>query len=153
VSKSRTRLNYVVAPGLYLMSDNLVMNMPNVRGYNNELKIAGEGLSMGVNDDLNTKMVGQVLTPNLDKPSPIKRMPIDNNIRRISEKSSKTSKTDDTSNNTKQQSSRATCTSMINKHGVIYDTESNSNSEHEDMKTLLIVSEILAGLGFMYFKS
>jgi len=41
VSKSRTRLNYVVAPGLYLMSDNLVTHMPNIPGYNNDLIIAG----------------------------------------------------------------------------------------------------------------
>jgi len=43
-------------------------------------------------------------------------------------------------------------TSETGKHGVIYDTKSNSSSEHEDMKILLLVSGILAGLGYMYFK-
>jgi len=50
VSKSRTRLNYVIAPGLYLMSDNLVMTQlaaPGIPGYNNASLIAVEGLSMG----------------------------------------------------------------------------------------------------------
>jgi len=40
VGKSRTRLNYVIAPGLYLMSDNVFMNQlaaPGIPGYNNAL--------------------------------------------------------------------------------------------------------------------
>jgi len=95
-------------------------------------------------------------------PSPIRRMPIDNHVKyEVSEKSSKT---DDTSNSIKQQSSGATSTSMTktqsksltsmtDKHGVIYNTEQRRLSEHEDMKTLLIVSGILAGLGYMYFNN
>jgi len=65
VSKSRTRLHYVVGPGL--MSDNLVMSMPNIPGYNNTLLIAGEGLSMGVNENINTKIIGHTLSHNLPK--------------------------------------------------------------------------------------
>jgi len=37
----------------------------------------------------------------------------------------------------------------IAKDGVIYDTESTTG--HEDIKILLIVSGVIAGLGFMYF--
>jgi len=44
-------------------------------------------------------------------------------------------------------------TSEAGKHGVIYNIESMTSltSEHDDVKTLLIVSGILAGLGYMYF--
>jgi len=133
------------------MSDNLVMNMPNVREYNNELKVAGDGLHMGVNDDLNTTMKGQTLVMSLVKTSPIKRMPITSvtNKIKVSEKSSKTSKTDDTSTSMTKTRLTNKTNETIDKHGVIYDTNTNSSSEHEDMKTLLIPSGILAGQGYM----
>jgi len=146
VSKSRTRLNHVVAPGLYLMSDNLVMNMPNIPGYNNELIIAKEGSHMGVND-INTKIIGQVLSHNLVKPSPTKRISIDNNIK--SKEDTKHTTIPTKQSTTMTQTSKI-LTSEAGKHGVIYGTESTTN-DHEDMKILLIVSGILAGLGFMYF--
>jgi len=59
------------------MSDNLVMNMANIPGYNNTLLIAGESLSMGVNDNINTKVVAHTLSRNLSKPTSTKRIPID----------------------------------------------------------------------------
>jgi len=134
------------------------MSMPNIPGYNNDMLIAGEGLSMGVNDTINTKIIGHTLhsSLNLVKPSPTQRIPIDNQIN-VSEDIKHTTIP-------KQQSSRATSTSMMkanltraasmmDQYGVIYSTEQRRLSEHEDMKTLLIVSGMLAGLGYMYFNS
>jgi len=130
------------------MSDNLVMNMPNIPGYNNTLLIAGEGLSMGVNDTINTKIIDHILRSslNLVKPSPTKRLPIDNQIK-VSEDIKPTTIP-------KQQGNMASTTSAVlasnktretdklDKHGVIYNTEQTSlTSEHDEMKTLLIVSE------------
>jgi len=56
------------------------MNMPNILGYNKELLIAGEGLHMGVNDDLNTTMNGQTLVKSIGKPSTIRRMTINTSV-------------------------------------------------------------------------
>jgi len=52
------------------MSDNLVMKMPNIPGYNNTLLIAGEGLSIGANDNINTKVIAHHLSRDLSKPTP-----------------------------------------------------------------------------------
>jgi len=53
------------------MSDNPVMNQlaaPGIPGYNNALLIAGEGLSIGVNN-INTKIIGHRLFPDMPKSS------------------------------------------------------------------------------------
>jgi len=44
----------------------------------------------------------------------------------------------------------------VDRHGSIYQSSDNSNElaalyAHDDMKTLLIVSGVLGGLGYMYF--
>jgi len=152
VSKSGTRLNYVIATDLYIISDNLVMNMPSIPGYNNAITVAGKGLYMGVNDDLITTMKGQTLIKSLVKPSPTKRIPIDHNVAKPSTHSSKPSTPSTSANVTKTNAKHITTEDSAAKHGPIYNTGTSASlTDHEDMKILLIVSGITAGLGFMYF--
>jgi len=169
VSKSRTRLNFAIAPGLYLISDNLVMNMPNIPGYNNNtLLIAGEGLSMGVNDNINTKVIAHTLSQDLSKPTLNKRIPIDTHTKpnatsRGKAESKMESKDTNATKVTHLYPTAANRTNSnvtnptnetVDKHG--YQSSDNSNRQQavaapDDMKTLLIVSGVLGGLGYMYF--
>jgi len=162
------------------MSDNLVMNMPNIPGYNNTLLIAREDLSMGVNDNINTKVIAHTLSRDLSKPTPTKRIPIDThtsgkaesnieskhilaNATKVNKEESKPatmtkpkSKTDP--NAASRTSSKVTnpTNEIVDKHRSIYQSSDNSNQfaaldAHDHMKTLLIVSGVLGGLGYMYF--
>ena len=49
-----------VAPGVWLMPSNMIINTESVIGYNNNLKIATEDMKFGVNNSINveTKNVG-----------------------------------------------------------------------------------------------
>jgi len=168
------------------MSDNLVMNMPNIPRYNNTLLIAGKGLSMGVNDNINTKVIAHTLSRDSSKPTPSKRIPIDTHIKpnaasRTSGKAEcKMESKNLLANATKvnnEESKPATMTQSkidpntairtsskvtnprnktVDRHGSIYQSSDNSNRQqvvaaHDDVKTLLIVSGVLGGLGYMYF--
>jgi len=111
---------------------------------------------------INTKIIGHTLSHNLAKPSPTKRMPITNQIK-INEDIKHTTIPKQQSNRTSTTSAvlasdnktglTSESTSETDKHGVIYNTESMTSltSEHDDVKTLLIVSGVIAGLGYMYF--
>ncbi len=58
VTKAKVHLNYVIAPQLYLISNNLIMNL-NSNGYNNELIIAGKNQTFGINP-VNQKQIPRV---------------------------------------------------------------------------------------------
>jgi len=64
----------------------------------------------------------------------------------------KVKETSVTSSKTTKTKTSKILTSEAGKHGVIYDTGTTASlTDYEDMKILLVVSGILAGLGFMYF--
>lgn len=48
VTKAKIHLNYVIGPNLYLISDNLVMNL-NSHGYNNQLIVGKQSQLFGIN--------------------------------------------------------------------------------------------------------
>jgi len=116
------------------------------------LIIAKEGSHMGVNDTINTTMKGQTLTPSLVKPSPIKRMLINTSVNNINKHRASDAKATAAKVKVSDASitkTRITSDESVPKHGVIYGI--GTSTDHEDMKILLIVSGVVAGLGFMYF--
>ena len=60
VQETKLRLDLAVAPGVWLIPSNLIINTESVVGYNNSLKIATEDMTFGVNNSINaeTKAVG-----------------------------------------------------------------------------------------------
>ena len=63
VDKAMVRLNFAVCPGAWLMPGRMVINTQSVIGYNNALKQAGNGVKMGINNDINTSTKKSSLTP------------------------------------------------------------------------------------------
>ena len=55
VQESKLRLDLAIAPGIWLMPSNLVINTESIVGYNNELQKANDGMQFGVNVGVNEK--------------------------------------------------------------------------------------------------
>ena len=55
VQEAKLRLDLAIAPGIWLMPSNLIINTESIVGYNNELQKASEDMNFGVNDTLNEK--------------------------------------------------------------------------------------------------
>ena len=55
VQEAKLRLNLAIAPGIWLMPSNLIINTEIIVGYNNELQKASENMKFGVNETLNEK--------------------------------------------------------------------------------------------------
>ena len=53
VDEAKVCLDFVVAPGAWLMPSRMILNTGNVVGYNNKLRQAGPGIKLGVNNDVN----------------------------------------------------------------------------------------------------
>ena len=56
VTKAKIHLNYVIAPNLYLISNDFVMKMGRIEGYNNTLIIAEPNTHFGINRINNMKV-------------------------------------------------------------------------------------------------
>ena len=55
VQEAKLRLDLAIAPGIWLMPSNLVINTESIVGYNNELQKATDGMQFGVNIGVNEK--------------------------------------------------------------------------------------------------
>lgn len=53
VDKAMVRLNFAVCPGAWLMPGSMIINTEAVIGYNNALKQAGNGVKLGINNNIN----------------------------------------------------------------------------------------------------
>ena len=53
IADTRTRLDFAVAQGVWLMPSRMVINTESLIGYNNMLVIANETMKVGVNNDVN----------------------------------------------------------------------------------------------------
>ena len=75
IDEAKVRLNLAVAPGAWLMPGRMMINTESVVGYNNQLKQAGTGTKLGINNDVNkgTKKVGITQMerglPKMDRPT------------------------------------------------------------------------------------
>ena len=60
VQEAKLRLDLAIAPGVWLMPSNMIINTESVTGFNNKLMKATSDMSFGVNNSLNTeaKQVG-----------------------------------------------------------------------------------------------
>ena len=58
VQEAKLRLDLAIAPGIWLMPSNLVINTESIVGYNNELQKADENMQFGVNVRVNEKSKG-----------------------------------------------------------------------------------------------
>ena len=54
IDEAKVRLNLAVCPGAWLMPGRMVINTESVVGYNNQLKQAGAGMKLGINNEVNT---------------------------------------------------------------------------------------------------
>ena len=55
VQETKLRLDLAIAPGVWLMPSNMIINTESVVGYNNKLMKATEDMNFGVNNALNTE--------------------------------------------------------------------------------------------------
>ena len=53
VDEAKVRLDLAVEPTFWLMSSRMVLHTGSVVGYNNQLRQAGSGIKLGVNNDVN----------------------------------------------------------------------------------------------------
>ena len=65
VQEAKLRLDLAIAPGIWLMPSNLVINTESIVGYNNELQKASDGMQFGVNDRVNEKSKSVGISHNL----------------------------------------------------------------------------------------
>ena len=65
VQEAKLRLDLAIAPGIWLMPSNLVINTESIVGYNNELQKASDSMKFGVNDGVNEKSKGVGIKHNL----------------------------------------------------------------------------------------
>ena len=67
VQEAKLRLDLAIAPGIWLMPSNLVINTESIVGYNNELQKASGNMQFGVNVGVNEKSKGVGIKHNLGK--------------------------------------------------------------------------------------
>ena len=65
VQEAKLRLDLAIAPGIWLMPSNLVINTESIVGYNNELQKANENMQFGVNIGVNEKSKGVGIKHNM----------------------------------------------------------------------------------------
>ena len=65
VQEAKLRLDLAIAPGIWLMPSNLVINTESIVGYNNELQKASDSMQFGVNVGVNEKSKGVGIKHNL----------------------------------------------------------------------------------------
>ena len=65
VQEAKLRLDLAIAPGIWLMPSNLVINTESIIGYNNELQKASGDMQFGVNVGVNEKSKGVGIKHNL----------------------------------------------------------------------------------------
>ena len=65
VQEAKLRLDLAIAPGIWLMPSNLVINTESIVGYNNELQKASDRMQFGVNLSVNEKSKGVGIKHNL----------------------------------------------------------------------------------------
>ena len=53
IADTKTRLDFAVAQGVWLMPSRMVINTESIVGYNNMLVIADETMKLGINNDVN----------------------------------------------------------------------------------------------------
>ena len=53
IADTKTRLDFAVAQGVWLMPSRMVINTESIVGYNNMLMIAKPGMKLGINNDVN----------------------------------------------------------------------------------------------------
>ena len=54
IDEAKVRLNLAVATGAWLMPGRMLINTESAVGYNNQLKKAGAGMKLGINNEVNT---------------------------------------------------------------------------------------------------
>ena len=67
---ARSKVDYAVGYGLYMLPSDLQLLVGSRANYNNEIVIAGEEQKLGLNDDINTKLVGHFVLKGVPKPKP-----------------------------------------------------------------------------------
>ena len=65
VQEAKLRLDLAIAPGIWLIPSNLVINTESIVGYNNELQKASDGMQFGVNVGVNEKSKSVGISHNL----------------------------------------------------------------------------------------
>ena len=73
VQEAKLRLDLAIAPGIWLIPSNLVINTESIVGYNNELQKASDAMQFGVNTRVNEKSKNVSVRHNLGD-SKVKKM-------------------------------------------------------------------------------
>ena len=62
IDEAKVCLDFVAAPGTWLMASRIVINTGSVMGYNNQLKQAVAGMKLGINNDVNNSTKKEAFT-------------------------------------------------------------------------------------------
>jgi hypothetical protein len=74
IARTRSRLNYAIAPDLYMIPADMVLKVGIVQGYNNNITVATREMVFGINDEVNSMRQQPKMVPVLvGKPPTIKR--------------------------------------------------------------------------------
>lgn len=83
ISKTNSRIDYVIAPGLYMIPSDLVLKVGTLVGYNNNIVIASENMKTGQNEQVNriqvptkTEPMPRVSESEKDSTSELSQMPV-----------------------------------------------------------------------------
>ena len=123
VQNAKVRLDMAIAPGVWLMPSNMIINTESVVGYNNKLMKATEDMKFGSNNSLNTESKSVGISHSLGST----KVKLPHNLKPQPEM-----KTD------------ATQTYTVKQH------ETNPQSEHEVSKLAIIV--VVGGLALYLFR-
>jgi hypothetical protein len=75
ITGTKSRLNYAIAPDLYMMPANMILKVGTVQCYNNNLTVATRGMVFGINDGVDSERLHPKMAPVLaGKPSKVMRV-------------------------------------------------------------------------------
>ena len=63
ITDTKCRLNFAVAPDLYMIPANMVLKMGTVAGYNNNITVATNNMMFGINDGVNSGKMQSKMAP------------------------------------------------------------------------------------------
>ena len=72
ITNARVRLNFAIGPSLYLIPSDMILKINSIEGYNNNIMVASDDMSFGIND-INNKTMNTFVPPMNNEDSKINR--------------------------------------------------------------------------------
>jgi hypothetical protein len=75
ISNTHSKIDYVVATGLYMIPSNLVLNIGSIQRYNNNILIADKTMKLGYNENINSEVIRPQNIQSSTVKQPVRSMP------------------------------------------------------------------------------